>query len=113
MKKDNNNKPASNNDPDINLDPNQDLSLLDSEVKSVPHNIKEDDYILEVKNLKMYFPISVSLFKTIPLKAVDDVSIKIRRARQHVRSHGTHGQTEPFHCLLCLVVQTRLLFQQG
>ena len=79
MKKDNNNKPASNNDPDINLDPNQDLSLLDSEVKSVPHNIKEDDYILEVKNLKMYFPISVSLFKTIPLKAFDDVSIKIRR----------------------------------
>ena len=65
-------------DKDINTDPNQDLSLLDKEVKEVEHDIK-DDYILEVKNLKMYFPISTSLFKTVPLKAVDNVSFKIRR----------------------------------
>ena len=66
-------------DKDINTDPNQDLSLLDKEVKKVKHDIKDNDYILEVKNLKMYFPINVSLFKTIPLKAVDGVSFKIRR----------------------------------
>ena len=66
-------------DKDINRDPNQDLSLLDEEVKRVKHDIKEDDYILEVKNLKMYFPIATSIFKTVPLKAVDDVSFKIRR----------------------------------
>lgn len=66
-------------DKDINRDPNQDLSLLDEEVKRVDHNIKDDDYILEVKNLKMYFPIATSVFKTVPLKAVDDVSFKIRR----------------------------------
>lgn len=66
-------------DKDINLDPNQDLSLLDEEVKRVDHDIKDDDYILEVKNLKMYFPIATSVFKTVPLKAVDDVSFKIRR----------------------------------
>lgn len=66
-------------DKDINLDSNQDLSLLDEEVKRVDHNIKDDDYILEVKNLKMYFPIATSVFKTVPLKAVDDVSFKIRR----------------------------------
>jgi oligopeptide transport system ATP-binding protein len=66
-------------DKDINLDPNQDLSLLDREVKEVPHDVKEDDYILEVKNLKMYFPINISVFKTVPLKAVDEVSFKIRR----------------------------------
>lgn len=65
-------------DPDINLDPNQDLSSLEENVKKVEHDIK-DDYILEVNNLKMYFPINVSLFKTVPLKAVDDVSFKIRR----------------------------------
>lgn len=65
-------------DPDINLDPNQDLSSLEENVKKVKHDIK-DDYILEVNNLKMYFPINVSLFKTVPLKAVDDVSFKIRR----------------------------------
>ena len=72
------NKVAFENDPDINLNPNQDLSLLDKEVKEKKHNIK-DDYILEVKNLKMYFPTSVSLFRSVPLKAVDDVSFKIRR----------------------------------
>ena len=32
-------------DKDINLDPNQDLSLLDEEVKRVKHDIKDDDYI--------------------------------------------------------------------
>jgi len=66
-------------DKDINLDPNQDLSKLDKEVKEVKHEIKQDDYILEVKNLKMYFPINISLTKSVPLKAVDDVSFKIRR----------------------------------
>ena len=66
-------------DKDINRDPNQDLSLLDEEVKRVDHDIKDDDYILEVKNLKMYFPIATSIFRTVPLKAVDDVSFKIRR----------------------------------
>lgn len=66
-------------DPDINLDPNQDLSSLDKEVKKVKHDVKDNDYILEVKNLKMYFPINISVFKTVPLKAVDDVSFKIRR----------------------------------
>ena len=65
-------------DPDINLDSNQDLSSLEENVKKVEHDIK-DDYILEVNHLKMYFPINVSLFKTVPLKAVDDVSFKIRR----------------------------------
>ena len=67
------------NDKDMNFDPNQDLSLLDKEVKEVKHDIKEDDYILEVKNLKMYFPIATSVFTTVPLKAVDNVSFKMRR----------------------------------
>ena len=66
-------------DRDINRDPNQDLSLLDEEVKRVKRDIKDDDYILEVNHLKMYFPIATSVFKTVPLKAVDDVSFKIRR----------------------------------
>ena len=67
------------NNEDINLDPNQDLSLLDKEVKEVKHDIKENDYILEVNNLKMHFPIATSVFTTVPLKAVDDVSFKMRR----------------------------------
>ena len=30
------------------------------------------DILLEVKNLKQYFPVRAGLMKTIPLKAVDD-----------------------------------------
>ena len=33
--------------------------------------------LVEVKNLKQYFPVRVSLTKTIPLKAVDDVSFEV------------------------------------
>ena len=35
--------------------------------------------LVEVKNLKQYFPIRVGLGKTIPLKAVDDISFAINR----------------------------------
>ncbi len=37
------------------------------------------DVLLEVKNLKEYFPIRTGWFKTKPLKAVDDVSFSINR----------------------------------
>ena len=36
------------------------------------------EYLLEVKNLKQYFPIRTGWFGTKPLKAVDDVSFAIR-----------------------------------
>lgn len=38
----------------------------------------EDKYLVEVKNLKQYFPVRNGLGKTIPLKAVDDVSFAIK-----------------------------------
>ena len=37
------------------------------------------DILVEVKNLKQYFPVKVGLVKTIPLKAVDDISFNIGR----------------------------------
>lgn len=40
---------------------------------------QDDDILLEVKNLKMYFDITTGFFKTTPLKAVDNVSFKIKR----------------------------------
>ncbi len=40
---------------------------------------KEKDNLLEVKNLKQYFDIPMSLFKTKPLKAVDDISFTIKK----------------------------------
>ena len=33
--------------------------------------------LVEVKNLKMYFPVKVGLAKTVPLKAVDDISFTV------------------------------------
>ena len=37
------------------------------------------DHLLEVKNLKQYFPVRNGMGKTIPLKAVDDVSFTIEK----------------------------------
>ena len=37
------------------------------------------EYLLEVRNLKQYFPITTGFLKTTMLKAVDDVSFAIRR----------------------------------
>lgn len=36
------------------------------------------EYLLEVEDLKQYFPIKTGLFKTTPLKAVDGVSFQIK-----------------------------------
>ena len=41
--------------------------------------MSEFENLIEVKNLKEYFPINTGLFKTTPLKAVDDVSFAIRK----------------------------------
>lgn len=41
--------------------------------------IKKNDNLIEVKGLKKYFDINVGLFKSKPLKAVDDVSFSIKR----------------------------------
>ena len=38
-----------------------------------------EEYLLEVNHLKMYFDITTGFFKTTPLKAVDDVSFKIKK----------------------------------
>jgi len=37
------------------------------------------DYLLEVKNLKQYFPIQIGFMKSVMLKAVDDVSFSIKK----------------------------------
>lgn len=50
---------------------------------TTPETDNEEKYILEVNNLKEYFPISKSLFKknTVYLKAVDGVSFKLRAGK--------------------------------
>lgn len=41
--------------------------------------MNNEEYILEVKDLKMHFDITTGFFKTTPLKAVDGVSFKIHK----------------------------------
>lgn len=50
---------------------------------TTPETDNGEKYILEVNNLKEYFPISKSLFKknTVYLKAVDGVSFKLREGK--------------------------------
>ena len=38
---------------------------------------KKSDYLVEVNNVKQYFPIKTGFMKTTPLKAVDGVSFNI------------------------------------
>lgn len=41
--------------------------------------MRENEALIEVKGLKKYFDINIGMFKTKPLKAVDDVSLTIRK----------------------------------
>ena len=43
------------------------------------NEMNKNQPLIEVKNLKQYFPISMGMFKTKPLKAVDDVSFTINK----------------------------------
>ena len=38
----------------------------------------KSEYLLEVKDLKQYFPVRTGFMKTLPLKAVDGVSFSIK-----------------------------------
>ncbi len=50
---------------------------------------KKSEYLVEVKDLKQYFPIKTGLFTTTPLKAVDGVSFNIR----HGETLGLVGES--------------------
>ena len=41
--------------------------------------MSEEKTLVEVKNLKQYFDINMGMFKTKPLKAVDDISFSIKK----------------------------------
>jgi len=43
------------------------------------NEMNKNQPLIEVRNLKQYFPISMGMFKTKPLKAVDDVSFTINK----------------------------------
>ena len=38
----------------------------------------KSEYLVEVNHLKQYFPVKAGFNKTIPLKAVDDISFAIK-----------------------------------
>jgi peptide/nickel transport system ATP-binding protein len=55
-----------------------------TEVKEMVHSQNQagsSDYLLEVKNLKKYYPIKTGIFQSVKgtVKAIDDISFKIKR----------------------------------
>ena len=48
------------------------------------------EYLLEVEHLKQYFNVRSGFFKTVPLKAVDDVSFSVPKG-QMVAIVGASG----------------------
>ena len=44
------------------------------------------EYIVEVDHLKKYFPVKTGMFSSVSLKAVDDVSFKIKKGETLVHS---------------------------
>ena len=53
--------------------------MADKQVKKNDQSGGTDEILLEVKNLKKYFPVRTGILKKTNLKAVDDVSFFIRK----------------------------------
>ena len=53
--------------------------MEDIRTNQANEEVKDDNVLLEVRNLKKYFDISINAFQTKPLKAVDNVSFSIKR----------------------------------
>jgi peptide/nickel transport system ATP-binding protein len=75
--------------------------------KSVDPN--QNDFVLEVNNLKMYFPVTRGLMrkKVAEVKAVDDVSFKVRRGEtMGLVGESGCGKTTTGRCVLRLCIPT-------
>src|SRR5574344_692857 len=55
------------------------MIMADTPKNDVKTTAPADDFILQVRHLKMYFPTQTGFFKTRQLKAVDDVSFEVKR----------------------------------
>jgi len=74
-------------------------------VQNVEEVQQDNDYILEVKNLKKYFPIATNFFgkPTRFLKAVDDVSFKVKRGKTiGIVGESGCGKTTTGRCIMRL-----------
>ena len=68
---------------------------------------ENEKYLVEVRNLKQYFPIATGFMKSTPLKAVDDVSFNIRRGETlGLVGESGCGKTTVGHTLLHLYKPT-------
>ena len=63
--------------------------------------MSESKYLVEVKNLKQYFPITTGFMKSTMLKAVDDVSSPSRRAKRSVWSASPAAARPPSAARCC------------
>ena len=61
---------------------------------------KKSEYLVEVKDLKEYFPVKTGFFQTVPLKAVDGVSFNIKHSDWLV-SPAAERQPSAAPCFIC------------
>jgi peptide/nickel transport system ATP-binding protein len=78
--------------------------------------LHEDDIILEIKNLKMYFPVTSGILrrKMGEVKAVDDISLKVkRRETLGIVGESGCGKTTIGRCILRVYQPTsgKILFE--
>ena len=69
------------------------------------NNIKQDDHIIDVQNLVMYFPVTAGVFsrKVADVKAVDDVNLYIKKGETlGLVGESGCGKTTTGHCILQL-----------
>ena len=81
------------------------------------HNDQEDDVLIDVRNLKMYFPVTSGIVvqrTTAHIKAVDDISFFVRRGKTlGLVGESGCGKTTTGRCILQLYRPTAgtILFQ--
>jgi len=68
-------------------------------------NLSQDDMVLDIRNLKMYFPVTRGLLrhKVADIKAVDDISFKVKRGETlGLVGESGCGKTTTGRCILRL-----------
>ena len=62
---------------------------------------RHDEVLVDVRHLKQYFNINTGWFRSKPLKAVDDVSFSIKRAKRWVWSANPAAAKRPSAARYC------------
>ena len=84
--------------------------MVTEQVESIEGSQSDSDVLVEVKNLKMYFPVTSGIIfqkKVADIKAVDDVTFQIKKGETlGLVGESGCGKTTTGRCLLQLYEPT-------